>query len=711
MINPLQFFAYQGDHTYALPDGYEELAGMMIPEGEDPALYIKSRIQRIDNQRRQEVNQDIEKVKILANQYGSFTMGIDADNHLIVPTHASFSPNCPIVVNEKTSLTMEDIPTVIQQVPGISVAGRCDVSKQELIKSPGRSDIVSVEEFPFTEDVIEEYQDLSYLILKSQQGKSKKLANFIPCIISKREIINALGEVETLWYEVGIKMRGGQKILTIRGQDIAKFSAVLKKEIPEALTSSDIVNADKKVTNYLLEKAPFTPIKRVIETSGWYRIAGKWSFIDDSRNVSGFEIKCGRRLGIYVPPEYLRETVGKVFSISQKCEIIAPLLTFALSGILFRIFDEVGYPLHFALFINGTSGTFKTSLANILFRMYGRQSIFLSFESTKTAIEQAIMRGRDEVVLIDDYHPGSSSAEKKELDEKLERVSRLIGDGVGRNRSNGKLQEIKGGRPEATVVITGEQSGGSLSTRLRYVQVNIEPGDIEADSLTWLQSNPDMFPSLMRVFIHYVETNWDGLAQIIKNGFQIERAWLDQQLTDRRPIDQAASLLLVAEIFADFLINCGYTMPYDVEIIKEALRNGIVATVKESNDEAQRNNPAYSYLESVRQLLALEQITFAESKYIYEQHMADYIGYKVDDGIMFNADGLYQRVLAYHKARNQILPTQEKCHQQLAEAKVIVQYPNGKDKTTNVKRMLFKTSEGSLRIPLLHMKAEAIFEK
>ena len=103
---------------------------------------------------------------------------------------------------------------------------------------------------------------------------------------------------------------------------------------------------------------------------------------------------------------------------------------FSLLGILYRCFRLAGYPPHFLLFINGRTGSLKTTIAKILYSQlcndcYRDNPRRLDVDSI-TSFERGIVKvGRDTVLLFDDYAPAKTPQKRQEMKGKLEVLVRI----------------------------------------------------------------------------------------------------------------------------------------------------------------------------------------------------------------------------------------------------------------------------------------------
>jgi hypothetical protein len=174
-------------------------------------------------------------------------------------------------------------------------------------------------------------------------------------------------------------------------------------------------------------------------------------------------------LSVVDDPDQLREAIRHVLSF---IEVADERVTFAILGFVFRSLLAKIAPVPFALFLVGTTGTRKTSLAEAAMLLFGSgwsNEHFLSFSSTANYLETVMHMAADVVLVIDDFVKAATSNPRRgDLDELAERLLRSIGNTSSRGRSTadgGTRAELP---PRGGVVITGEHApqGHSIIGRL-----------------------------------------------------------------------------------------------------------------------------------------------------------------------------------------------------------------------------------------------------
>lgn len=182
------------------------------------------------------------------------------------------------------------------------------------------------------------------------------------------------------------------------------------------------------------------------------------------------------------------------------------LTIYSFMGIFYRVLTEAGISRPgFTLFINGRTGSMKTTISMILFSQLCQDRLRTTPRridmDTATSFEIALCKsGYNTITLFDDYAPAKTRMKQAEMTEKLETIVRLIGDGVGKNRSNSNLEDVRSDGVQGLAVITGELKGKGESTNLRILYVFFPPNGANKGIVSWFQANAYFYPAFFKSF-------------------------------------------------------------------------------------------------------------------------------------------------------------------------------------------------------------------
>jgi hypothetical protein len=146
-----------------------------------------------------------------------------------------------------------------------------------------------------------------------------------------------------------------------------------------------------------------------------------------------------------------------------------------------------------SLFFHGLTGSFKSSFTGSGLQHFGRQLDYHhltdSFNSTLNALREVSYKGKDVLIVIDDYSRPPDHKRADELDEKANALFRGVANRAGRSRAarDGSLRA--GHRPRATVIASGTQLPTADDVQARLTVLYLHRDLINRKALTRSQQD------------------------------------------------------------------------------------------------------------------------------------------------------------------------------------------------------------------------------
>jgi|HigsolmetaGSP11D_1036233.scaffolds.fasta_scaffold00512_9 hypothetical protein len=402
---------------------------------------------------------------------------------------------------------------------------------------------------------------------------------------------------------------------------------------------------------------------------GWRQIGDKWVYLhaggaigDDSVIVDVED----EGLTAYEMPSKVDDVKAavelslKTIEIAPKTTTI-PLLALIYLAPLCEPLRKAGIEPAFILWLSGTTGSMKSTLAALFLSHYGKfngKNLPASFKDTANALERKGFFTKDSIMVVDDYHPNASISEANKMRETAERLLRIYGDRTGRGRLNADSTAKKTYIPKGLCLVTGEDHpDGGQSAAARYLGIDLERGDVNKDLLTEIQGKTELLGQAMRHFICSLEI--DTLPEKLKETFirlrtkaskegQHSRipeviAWL--QIGYKAALDHAYSVGVITEVQRiDMLLES-----WDV-FLKLAERQGKIV---------EGETPEQKFVIGLRELLDNNTLTTVEAingKPLLE----NFVGWYDKDWYYLLPGTAYNAVTKYYQARGTQLPVTEK---------------------------------------------------
>lgn len=477
-------------------------------------------------------------------------------------------------------------------------------------------------------------------------------------------------------YELRVKSKGRTVRMVLAPKDINNVVDLIQRRLPMSTVSTAIKKPQALIANHVRKQLAALPERHYLQVTGFIKIAGEWVFAHDGAEPPGDHVvfRTGKTIPVDagLTPRGAFRNAMELLSISGRLELMLPLILVAHLSPLFRLFEAAGYIPRFVTFLNGRTGSLKTSTALVVFRIFLEQpaSPEASFKDTEVALEIKLGEGYGKVVLLDDYRPPVTSADGKGNLSKLESVVRAAGDRIGKSRSNPELGKAKEFLPTSCVVVTGEDLGGTQSSQLRMLILSIVKGDIDGKKLKVFQDDPLLFTSHMFHFLKWAGENGDTIIQFIRANFESERNYFAQSLREGRVIDCAATLMLTARILHGYGTAVNGLPAGGEEQLLYTWRQAILTACIASESTSKSQNPVCMYLQAVFDMMDCKEIQVAGDLKSYEA--GKHIGYRAGDSLWLWHRELYNRVAQYWKKVGVLFPlTCEKINEHLDSAGLI----------------------------------------
>lgn len=530
-----------------------------------------------------------------------------------------------------------------------------------------------------------------WLCYIDKKGKPQIVANFVPRIEAVRICLNETGGESTREYDLSVRIGGRDLCSVVRVKALTDAAKEIENQIPVATLGTECTSVNRKIQNFLRQGMASAAVIRVITEPGWNAVDGGHYFVTRGRDLAPFAIKNDVKKALEYDPRYSmchsERTLHLVHKISADRRVGAICLLFSFQGVLFRLFKEAGFPIQYLLFLTGTTGSLKTSMAKAIFMHYDSDRVKSprSFRDTKASFEHGLKEGKDTIAIFDDYYPGTTVQEQNELREKMETLVRFVGDSIGKNRSNSKLENVEGEAAKGVVVVTGENRITGQSANLRCLNVTIKKGTIDKQKLAILQAHGAMISTMIHEFTMFVEENYEMLVKKIRAEFPYKRGRYASLFTESRLADCGATFALTAEILGDFLSRyCKYQDEFCAEMVNGLIED-VEAILCQNEEDAKTGNTALCYGEAISRLLSAGDLRIGTRQECFSA-MARFDGFLEGGFLFLNSDVIYEKFrLLQMKAGIQVIPAKTVCQRQLDELGLLEKQSNGQNCTYTVK--------------------------
>ena len=246
------------------------------------------------------------------------------------------------------------------------------------------------------------------------------------------------------------------------------------------------------------------PIEKVIyRHTGWITKTSKYVYLTASGGISAnglndnIETELQGILASYnLPPPSRNGVMDFTASLEQFERLIDGGIGLLLMGAAFRSVLSEFEPCTVSVFLQGTTGTFKSAIAGCLQAFFGKKfhgaHLPENWSSTGNAIEKKAFLAKDTLFTVDDFVARGTPSEVSKLHKDAERVLRAQGNQSGRDRLT-STTEVRGAYvPRGLILATGEDLPNGHSLQARCLIVSINKGTTDKAILSDLQNAAEL---------------------------------------------------------------------------------------------------------------------------------------------------------------------------------------------------------------------------
>lgn len=409
------------------------------------------------------------------------------------------------------------------------------------------------------------------------------------------------------------------------------------------------------------------PRKTVFTHLGWRKLNGNWVYLytggavglpnatvePDQESLRRFSLpneKESARLSLDLlsigPPEVIIPLLAAVYR-APTCCLLYPTVT---------------------LWLYGDTGSFKSTLAALMSCHFGGpftgESLPGSWISTENSLERALFLAHDVLYVIDDYAPERSARAAKELEHRVDRILRQVGNRTSRSRLRSDLS----GRPEfipnAMVVSTGEQLPlGVNSIAARILPVKCEKDKININALTEAQARQSELAKAMRGYIEWLAGRMSSLANSLGERFVELRA---QALTGNyaRLASSVAHLAIGWELFLTYALETNAITREERDRLWNQGWNALTSIATKHDALLTEERPTRKFLRTLSAMLTQGVVYLADRATGNPLVTNDFsvssrmIGWQDSGGVYLIPDAAWREVNEYLRSTDRIAVTQ-----------------------------------------------------
>ena len=491
---------------------------------------------------------------------------------------------------------------------------------------------------------------------------TKKLCNFLPYLTGEVTVDD--GAEQSRVFRIAGIHESGQALpeIEVTVKEFEKTNWVLERWGADCVIEPGNSNREN-VCCAILKTSKDSEKKSVYRTTGWKLIDGKWEYL--LPNDGKHDVRLFGKLRHYEKAKKWSDLdLQTVWSMMKEKrfatkEIIWTLIALVFLTPLNEFFRQVLYEPKFVMCLIGRTGTRKSTLAALFLSFFGRFSgtdLPLSFSDTLNSILTNIYTLKDVLTCIDDFHPGTRSAERKDTNI-AQGIDRAFGDRVGKGRLTSDCTPMESRPPQGNAIVTGESAPDvGESGTARTFTLEIKRGDVDLEQLSYFQ-NEAKKGTLMNCLLSYTEwvkgcylhnaSATQDLLDDLSSSFESYRDEYirkDKQSHGRVP-EIVAWLTIGMEYFLVFMFFRGVIeLPEKKSILRE-FREMLFDLAKGQSSSIEEDKPVVKFIQKLYALLESGQAVVLDRTRPVDYKPLNFIGYEDEKYLCLNADMAHKAVV------------------------------------------------------------------
>ena len=469
-----------------------------------------------------------------------------------------------------------------------------------------------------------------------------RLANFAVEVEKIYTLVDTYAQEERITLSIRSKNHGIS--FDMKLSKLTSLSQELSAQYPQFRIFCDLARANSIFQQYISEVYELNyetlPHEIVYKNAGWQRNFNGYHYYsgNDSDCLSDFRLAV-----VEQNPFALIDWSRSLLEIAD-LQIMLPLFLHAHLGYTLKLFEDAGYNEQFILALIGSSGSKKTSLARVVFSLFG--DALINFTSTDRAIELELMNRQDSTMILDDLSSGCD----KVLVAKFEKILRQLGDSTGRKRSVNGGNDSDYVATRCAVVLTAETELDALSksSKLRTLAVFINHDSIDSKKLSAFQHDAldakrsgrfSKLEQYMTLYVKFLEAHYSPCVELListKRDRNSDFSFARQATIFKILLGQAELILLFWEV-------CGFINADENIALHNHWVNILAKVIAVNEQRGKEAEPYILFLQAIVQ--ATHTGGIAQSKdVLYDRHFGFF-----DCGKLFlYPDDAYNHVITYY---------------------------------------------------------------
>lgn len=441
---------------------------------------------------------------------------------------------------------------------------------------------------------------------KNGQVTPVRLCNFTAEI--EREVVKSDGLTTTRHFTVSGRLETGQPLPTI---DVPAAEFDRLDWLPIVWGASPQIAVGSRFRDHVaaaIKERSDPKIEQLCQHTGWVQFGDELLYLTASGGIGikglNQDARCelqGPLADFILPPPVDPISMDLEGVLGKFRDLHKDGMGLVLLGAVMRATLCHFLPATCSVFLQGTTGTFKSAVAGVLQGFWGTKfdgaHLPANWSSTGNALEKTAFLAKDAMLVVDDFVARGTRQEVAKTHSAAERLLRAQGNQAGRSRMTATAELRNPFHPRGVIVATGEDIPNGHSLQARLVIINIARGAINTHVLSEMQklARDGTLAKVMASYLQWlaVAAREDRFLKMIDLFLLCDRDSVGRD-GHARTQDNLANLLTGLRVFLDFADHAGEISPQVtqafMDIATDAARSlaDLQASIDREASDAQR---------------------------------------------------------------------------------------------------------------------------
>jgi hypothetical protein len=323
-----------------------------------------------------------------------------------------------------------------------------------------------------------------------------------------------------------------------------------------------------------------------------------------------------------------------------------------------------------------------SALAQGHFGDFDRKTLSGTWTSTENSLENRLFILKDVLSVIDDYAPQADLRAQRELDRRVQRVLRNVGNRAGRGRLTAELTQRPERPPRGFLLCNGEELPPGVSINARLVPVEVDRASLDMPVISDLQERGALLREAMRTYIEWLRPQMPALRRTLPGHRDEIRKEMQRGSTAHlRQPEASANLFTGLDLFLRCCIDTGTLTVDDAARLADRLRAAFHGLARRHTQGMAAIHPAEIFVDVLSTLHTQGKIRLADiNDPFLGSTEVEMIGWRKGDVALVMPEAAHRRVAIFvRESGEHWAPSLRELHKELVARGYALSTPDGRD--------------------------------